>query len=222
MLQAAKTDDGSVSCSMCNWEVSGGRLGRDHKLADVPVNYFRDRLMDWITERLEDGLKQRAIRKAICPDLIDAEIEEYVRLIAEDRKNNDEEENRGSRWFSREERVKRILDFGKLARTHDEAMEIVEMYDAVHEIDSDTDWKMPKPMGIYRDFEKGPKPVEGSVIRPNRGLIERYERGWAANTEIDRDCDQVRAMIKVFCRWIKWNAEYFRMALGSHFGPWQL
>lgn len=47
--------------------VSSGRLGRPHKLDNVPINYFRDRLINWIDESLEapEDMKQEA-RKAIC------------------------------------------------------------------------------------------------------------------------------------------------------------
>lgn len=80
--------DGKGSCTMCfATGISGGRLGRDHQLVDVPIHYFRDRLMDYIAVNLPEDKqdKQEAARTAICPELTDAEIEEYARLIAQER-----------------------------------------------------------------------------------------------------------------------------------------
>ncbi|KAK0646890.1 hypothetical protein B0T16DRAFT_446778 [Cercophora newfieldiana] len=199
---------------ICTGEISGGRLGRDHTLADVPTNYFRDRLMDYIDEQLEDGIKQRATRKAICFDLTDAEIEQYTRLIAEDRVKVEKEADRGCKPLSRQKRIELILESGKLAQTREQATEIILLADAVDDIGSTTDWKMPKPMGIYRDLQRGPKAVKGSVVKPNSAPLKKYESGLATDMEVDRDCDQVRAMIRAFCGSFWWSAESFLVALG--------
>lgn len=51
--------DGEFGCSMSfDSGVGCGRLGRRHTLEDVPVNYVRDRLMDWIGKNDEDELPE--------------------------------------------------------------------------------------------------------------------------------------------------------------------
>jgi hypothetical protein len=66
--------------------LSGGRLGRDHTLEDVPMHYLRDNLVEYISSQMDaDEEKKQAVRKAICPDLVDSQIEKYVRLVEEAR-----------------------------------------------------------------------------------------------------------------------------------------
>ena len=206
--------DGAFSCFMSfDSGVSGGRLGRDHTLEDVPVCYVRDKLMDWIAENLEGPEERKqAAREAICPDLTDAEIEEYTRLIAEDRKKLNEEAERPPTLLTREERARRILDRGRVVNTIGQAMKIVLMNEAVAEIDETIDWETPKPMtGIPRSW----KEVEGSVITPHWAPLA-CEYDVIPDTDVDRDCDQVRAMIKTFLSSWDWSAEAFRLALGAN------
>ena len=193
--------------------VSGGRLGRPHTLEDVPVCYVRDKLMDWIAECLEGPEERKqAAREAICPDLTDAEIEEYARLIAEDRKKLNEEAERPPTPLTREERARRILDHGRVVNTIDQAMKIVLMNEAVAEIDETIDWQTPKPMtGIPRRWKK----VEGSVVTPHWAPLA-CEYDIIPDADVDRDCDQVRAMIKTFLSSWDWSAEAFRLALGAN------
>ncbi|GAB1311772.1 hypothetical protein MFIFM68171_01982 [Madurella fahalii] len=204
--------DGAFFCSMSFGSgVSGGRLGRPHTLEDVPVSYFRDKLMDWIAENLEGPEERRhAARKAICLDLTDAEIEEYTRLCAEDRKRLNEEVARPSAPPTREELARRILENGGMVRTINQAMEIVLMDEAVEAVNDAIDWETPKPMGIRR----GLKEVEGSVVTPYWPPLAS-EYGLVPDTDVDRDCDQVRAMIKTFLSSCDWCAESFRIALGA-------
>jgi len=194
--------------------VSGGRLGRDHQLNDVPVNYFRDRLIDMIgkTTKASEDIKQAA-RKAICPDLTDDEIGEYTRLIAEHGKNRKEEAERPPTPPTREEMAKELLEELDDVKTLDQAMKIIAMNEAVEEIDETIDWETPKPMGIRR----GRKEVEGSVVAPHP-LWPLYglEGVVVPDVDIDRDCDQVRAMIKVFLSSGEWSADTLRMALASN------
>jgi len=208
--------DGSVGCSLSggSWDVSGGRLGRNHTIIDVPINYFRDRLMDWIAESIKDEDQRSVARKAICPDLTDTELAEYARLIAEDRVRMDEEAARPLPPLTREEQVQRMLD-ARVVQTRGQAMKIVLMNEAVREIDSSIDYETPKPMGIFRDYGRGPKQIEGSVVTPHWAPLH-YETELATDMEVDRDCDQVRAMINILCAGFSdWSAETFREALGS-------
>jgi len=57
-------------------------LGRNHTLEDVLSHNLRENLMDYITTQMEED-KQQAVRKAICSDLTDSQIEEYTHLVAE-------------------------------------------------------------------------------------------------------------------------------------------
>ncbi|KAK5652400.1 hypothetical protein OQA88_10592 [Cercophora sp. LCS_1] len=205
------SSEGEFSCMMSagQWTISGGRLGRDHTIDDVPVNYFRDRLMDWIAETVKEDTKE-VCRKAICPDLTDAEIEEYVRLVAEHR----EEMNKTPPPPTREEKIQQILD-SQGARTYNQALKLVLLYEALNEIDESVDHKTPKMVGVQRNFAIGPKPLDGSVYIPHWGMLPR-ERELPPQLEVDRDCDQVRAMIKIFCKTsFDWSLDSFRVALGE-------
>ncbi|KAK3387767.1 hypothetical protein B0H63DRAFT_559224 [Podospora didyma] len=76
---------GVESCSLTGgtWKVSGGRLGRDHTLSDVPNCYVRDCLMDCINRKIEAmERKKKSIRKAAFSDLTEVEIETYCGLVA--------------------------------------------------------------------------------------------------------------------------------------------
>ena len=52
-----------------------------HTLDDVPVNFARDHLMEYIGVNFEAENRRDAARSAICPDLTKVEIEEYARQI---------------------------------------------------------------------------------------------------------------------------------------------
>jgi hypothetical protein len=62
------------------WTVTGGRLGRDHTLEDVPHNHVRDRVMDYINEMIPPQ-KQQSVRRAVFTDLSDADIDTYSSLV---------------------------------------------------------------------------------------------------------------------------------------------
>ncbi|KAK4213578.1 hypothetical protein QBC37DRAFT_285778, partial [Rhypophila decipiens] len=198
--------------------VRGGRLGDNHRhtVSDVPRNYFRDRLMDYIAEHLDgqEELKQAA-RKAICPDLTDGEIKEYSRLIAEDRKQMDEKAAAGVSGerppLTREERARRIMKNDSEIRTLAQAMKIVLINEAIRSIDDSIDCQTPKPMGIRR--RPGTK-VAGSVVLPHYARTRNEDI--VPDDEVDRDCDQVRAMVKKFVTWGSWDIDSFRIALAHN------
>ncbi|KAM7213729.1 hypothetical protein V8F06_010863 [Rhypophila decipiens] len=198
--------------------VRGGRLGNDHRhtVSDVPRNYFRDRLMDYIAEHLDgqEELKQAA-RKAICPDLTDGEIEEYTRLIAEDRKQMDEKAGAGVSGerppLTREERARRIMKNDSEIRTLAQAMKIVLINEAIRSIDDSINCQTPKPMRIRR---RPGTEVTGSVVLPHYARTRNEDI--VPDDEVDRDCDQVRAMIKKFVTWGSWDIDSFRIALAHN------
>jgi len=172
-------------------------------------------LIDYIWENVTDKEKRQASRRAICPDLTDPELGEYTCLIAEDRKKMNEEAERPLTPPTCEEQAQRILEYGRVVRTYDQAIKIVLMNEAAREIDETIDWKTPKPMAIYRNLSRGPRAIVRSVITPHWAQL-RYEGDLNDNMEVDRDCDQIRAMIKTFCCGISsWPPETFREHLGS-------
>jgi hypothetical protein len=174
--------------------------------------------MDYIAENVKDRRKRKAGRKAICPDLTDDEIQEYARLVAEDRKEMDNDVGRPQTVHERAlELLNRNLNSSRAdIKSYNQAMKLVLMHDALGEIDDTVDWETPKRMGISRNFERGPKALQRSVVLPGWAAIPLYEASLTPDAEIDRDCDQVRAMIKVFCDgWGEWSLDEFREALGS-------
>lgn len=180
--------------------VSGGRLGRDHTFEDVPSNYVRDRLMDYTATQMADGgttkaseKKQRAARKALCPDLTDREIQEYL-----DHLDKDKWEKETSKSLSAEveiyNKAQDLLEEKKVG-TYAEGRNLVLLEEALEGVNTDVDLT-PKPLGIRRNVDL-PVLIMGSVVNP--GLLPlRQEDQIVYQYEVDRDCDQIRAMIKIF------------------------
>lgn len=71
------------------WTTGAGLGG--HTLDDVPVNFARDHLMEYIEVYLPVEHRRDAARSAICPDLTKVEIEEYARQITALSERNVEE-----------------------------------------------------------------------------------------------------------------------------------
>ena len=205
---------GDASCTNHGFRyITGGRLGRDHTIDDVPVNYFRDRLMDYISDQLPKS-KQKAARKALCPDLTDDEIDEYSRLVAEERA---ELERSPSPTTRRDKAAKRLMAANTKFRTYEQAMEDVMMHEALDSIDGAVDLKKPNPETAHllkTIRRKYVETIKSSVVVPE-SPVTRYEAAIVPQAEIDRDCDQVRAMIKAFI-WPRgsWHLSDFRTALG--------
>jgi len=211
--------DGKHACTLKpggKWEVSGGRLGRDHTLEDVPVHFVRDCLMDQIGRFMisaSEGRKQ-AWRKALCSDLTDDEIAEYARVIDKDRVRTFQP------GFSRarDEEAKRVLAANKgnkSVRSYKQAMEVVMLNEAFDGVDGTVDYKTSKKGGhtVERQFEGAPKTISRSVVLPRSAPLE-VEKVAVPRAVVDKDCDQVRAMIKTFCSSGDWTLDYFREALG--------
>ena len=200
--------------------VRGGRLGSGHlhTMEDVPVNYFRDRLIDWVADCFEGSeAEKQALRRAICPDLSDKEITDYARLIAADKmekesKAEQEDARERTREWTQEERARELLkaDRGRAFKTPAQAMKAIMLQDAIDEVDETIDYQTPKLVGVRR---KTTQQVEGSVVTPHwSGTC--HETGLVPDEMVDRDCDQVRAMIKVFLSAWDWDSENFRSAFG--------
>ncbi|KAI0836933.1 hypothetical protein F5Y06DRAFT_272613 [Hypoxylon sp. FL0890] len=181
--------------------VSDGRLGRDHMLSDVPNHYVRDRLMDYINTQLEEDQRENA-RKAVFSDLTPAEIEQYSALIMKKA-----EEDRPK---THEEMIALIAGNRRIA-TARERMYVLQQAMALEEVDTYVDLT-PKPGFAIRDYRR-PGPICRSVVEPGRHQLTPAEQSINPGTDIDRDCDQIRAMIAIFITKTEWTADQFRLTL---------
>lgn len=195
------------------WEVS-------HTIDDVPVHFLRDKLMVYTISGLEDedasflSDKREAAMEALCPDLTQSQRYQYRNLIIEDQRRINSPEYTPARY----EEAKRILAANKgnrSIRSYEQAMQVVLLKEAFDAVDASIDYKTPKDarFPIMRDFEGAPKLIVRSVVVPHSAPL-RAERMFLPTTTVDRDCDQVRAMVKTFCSTGDWTLEDFREALG--------
>ncbi|KAI1645205.1 uncharacterized protein F4817DRAFT_344596 [Daldinia loculata] len=186
-----------------NGLVSYGRLGRDHMLADVPNQYVRDRLMDYIITQLEED-QQECAKKAVFPDLSVAELEQYTVLILKKA-----EENKPK---TRSEMIARIVG-KKVLRTESEIERVLGQAYAMDQVDKDDDLT-PQPGFSIRNYGRL-EPLAHSVVRPGLKELTPEESELNIGTDIDNDCDQIRTMIVCFVDGKGWTADQFRWALGN-------
>jgi hypothetical protein len=217
----AMGDDKRSPTLMFHEGVRGGRLGRDHTLEDVPNHYVRDCLIDYINDELPAD-RRKAAHKAVFNDLTPAEVEEYSTMIR--RQKDGAEAIAGGYYLPPErtegdqklvERLKRIAKTTPI-RTPLEASNIWQQEIKFEAIDESIDLA-PRPGCGTRNYSQL-EPIVKSVIKPDSKPLE-MERGldqlMFRETEIDRDCDQLRAMIKIFTRGYAWTPDKFRLALGG-------
>ncbi|KAI0849451.1 hypothetical protein F5Y00DRAFT_235715 [Daldinia vernicosa] len=172
-------------------------------LADVPNQYVRDRLMDYIVTQLEDDQKERA-KKAVFSDLNATELEQYSALI-----EKKAEENKPK---TREEMIARIV--GKRPLTTDSEKErVVNQAYALDQVDMDDDLT-PQPGFSIRNYERL-EPLSHSVFRPGLRELTPEESVLNTGVDIDKDCDQIRTMIACFVDGKGWTADQFRWTLGN-------
>ncbi|KAI0010917.1 hypothetical protein F4779DRAFT_575966 [Xylariaceae sp. FL0662B] len=194
------------------WTVSGGRLGRDHTLEDVPNHYVRDRLMDYIDTQLEEDKRDNA-RAAVFPDLSPDERSQYSAHIAKQRQDDEAQEERDMRG----ETVRDILG-GKRVKNYSELENVWRQADVIDAIDEKIDLTPDLGRGLgggsRRDYERY-SPISCSVVEPGKKEQLLRERSVEAGDSIDRNCDQIRAMIKLFTRGGEWTVDQFRLALGG-------
>ncbi|KAI1468221.1 uncharacterized protein F4812DRAFT_358944 [Daldinia caldariorum] len=170
-------------------------------LADVPNNYVRDRLMDYIITQLEEHQQENA-KKAVFPDLSATELEQYTALIM---KKIEE-----SRPKTRDEMISQIAG-SKPIKTDDEMKSVLDQAYAIGEVDQDIDLTSQPRCGI-RSYAR-PGPIIRSVVQPGLKELTREESRLDVGTDIDLDCDQIRAMIVRFVNGSGWTADQFRLAL---------
>ncbi|KAI1455153.1 hypothetical protein F4805DRAFT_437023 [Annulohypoxylon moriforme] len=196
--------------------VSGGRLGRNHMLSDVPNHYVRDRLMDYIDTQLQDDaqlqgctqpeveeIQQRA-RLAVFSDLSPSEIEQYSALVAKWVKKNQPKTS---------EELIAIVAGDRPIRTESEKGRVLEQGYALEDVYQFVDLT-PKPGFAKRTYGR-PFSIGCSVVEPGLKKATPEERDLDPGTDIDRDCDQIRAMIAIFAFQKEWTVDEFRLVLGD-------
>ncbi|KAK7921631.1 hypothetical protein PG985_009653 [Apiospora marii] len=220
-----------------DWEVHGGRLGRDHTLEDVPNHYLRDRLMSF-TNRCMPKDQSPEARRRVFSDLNEGEIAAYSRIIRKDEATlgHGYQLGSGSEWRERcarhekqQKRLQKMDSITKIAHETEflsnmgQAAELEEQHRFMDHIDPDIDMT-PHPIGQHRNYDDLP-PIWASVFHfghRNREPSKPSPRERKAlpapfYSEINYDCDQVRALVKRFIRADLpriWDLEKFRLVCG--------
>ncbi|KAI2463919.1 hypothetical protein F4781DRAFT_96650 [Annulohypoxylon bovei var. microspora] len=183
--------------------VSGGRLGRDHMLSDVPNHYARDRLMDYINTQLEEDQRERA-RLAVFSDLSPAEIGQYsvlvMQMMEKIRPKTDAE-------------LIALVAGDKPIKTDQERARVLQQGSALEDVYQRVDLT-PKPGFATRTYDR-PGPIIYSVAELGLRELTPAERDLDPGTDIDRDCDQIRAMIAIFANRKEGAVDQFRLTLGQ-------
>ena len=171
--------------------ITGGRLGRDHTLEDVPTCYVRDRVMDYINDQLPEETRAD-VRRAVFSDLTEAEINQYSALIAEERIEAENETPPPSRPGA--------------SRHLDRQQEVL------CAIDDAIDLEPGLSPVLRRNISSS---ITSSVVK-TRGVDPLpVERLVQVDDEIHHDCDQVRAMVRRFITTGEWTMDEFRLTLGG-------
>lgn len=184
--------------------VSGGRLGRDHMLIDVPNHHVRDRLMDYINTQLEEDQRERA-RLAVFADLSPAQIEEYSALVTQLVKK---------RQPRTTEELIALVAGDRPIRTDSERRRVIAQGMALEDVYLDVD--LTPKLGFGKRTYDRLGPIICSVVDPNEQRLTLEERDLKdPEMDIDRDCDQIRAMIAMLAFKKEWTLDQFRLALGD-------
>jgi hypothetical protein len=190
--------------------VHGGRLGRDHKLSDVPNHFVRDQIMDYLSqaEQYEEDKKQEA-RTAVFSDLSPSDISAYSALFS----TTVEEELDEEYADDDHDRLEEIMKTHKpKPKSLLEAKNILQQEKLLDSIPDDT-LDLTK-RGTYGRLDMDFEGVFKSVVKPGSHKLD-YEAEVKCPTTIDLDCDQVRACIERFTHGGIWSIDQFRLALGQ-------
>ncbi|KAI3391040.1 hypothetical protein diail_8091 [Diaporthe ilicicola] len=191
----------------------GGRLGRDHihTLSDVPNHFIRDFLVEQMEERvneaaeLSEDQRQTALR-ALLPDLTADEVKEYCDISAKRREDEDRayrakygipEADATPEQIRKYELKCIMLIYG--FKHERQAEDVLKQQEAVKSVDTTVDLTPRVRPGAVRKYEKY-GPLTRSVIFPS-GPKLLSETKLAPPVQMDRDCDQIRLMIRRFCLW---------------------
>ncbi|KAI1116812.1 hypothetical protein F5Y14DRAFT_405318 [Nemania sp. NC0429] len=211
-----------------NWDtfkVTGGRLGptEEHTLADVPNCYVRDCLMA-STFTCIDKEKRDLVREEVFSDLTLSQIKEYAEIIEG---MEHEAQTHGSAKAKKRPKPSKAVDRARSVReiqyrrkiSPQEAECIMKQEELLDVIDSTINLA-PDPSFAARRMKR-PQPHQTlfssrprySVLKPGALIEEGDEVSVPSDSDIDRDCDQVRAMIKILVREGHWTMEQFTRAL---------
>lgn len=191
----------------------GGRLGpeRNHTLSGVPNHFIRDFLLEQIDEGVNEaeelGEDQRqAARRALFPDLTAEQVSEYSEALAKKR----EDDARAYRAkYGIPEKDATPEEIRKCEITHimlchgfkheRQAETVLQLHEALKAVDTTVDLTPRVRPGAVRDYGKY-GPLRRSVLWPGteRGPC-RIENMISPPVEMDRDCDQIRLIIRRFC-----------------------
>lgn len=228
-------EDGTSGTMRLAEGVHGGRLGRDvsHTLEDIPNNYMRDQIMDYINDQVAES-KRADVRKAVFDDLTTAEIEKYSACVAKERKDKETADlappaNTGSKQTTRTRKRlsedERIDALGGGVVDYDDDLSILVVPDDIrsramaNKVDQEAvldqiphvDLTLRPDCG-YRDDDY-PDYIPHSVVTPGLRTKLPVERDLVLERKMDRDFDQVRTMIKEFTSESDWTVDDFRLAL---------
>jgi hypothetical protein len=179
--------------------VSGGRLGRDHKLTDVPNHFVRDQIMDYINqaEQYDEDTKQKA-RTTVFLDLGLSDIAAYSALFSTtveeelDKEYDDDDDDDDDH----DDRLEEIMKTHKpKPKSLLEAKNILQQEALLDSIPDDT-LDLSK-RGFCGHLDMDLEGVFKSVVKLGSHKLD-YESEITCPTTIDLDCDQIRACIERF------------------------
>jgi hypothetical protein len=163
--------------------------------------------MDYTTTEVPT-FKQRTVCKALCPELMNRQITEYLDLLARDKWEKEAPKRLAEETYDKAHELLEEKKVGTLA----EGRNLVLLNDAIEKVNTDVDLT-PKPLGIRRNIDL-PVLIPGSVVKP--GFFPLDQEGKIVyQYEVDRDCDQIRAMIKIFLDEGEWTQAQFCRAAGG-------
>jgi hypothetical protein len=187
--------------------VHGGRLGRDHTLADVPNHFVRDNIMDYINQAEVEEDKKQEFRTAVFSDLSPSDISAYSAAIStgmDEERHKDQEED---------DRLYEIMETHKpKPKSMLEAKNILQQ-EALLDNVPDDDLDLTR-LGTYGNLDFDFEGPFKSVVKPGSHKPD-YEEEIDRPSTIDIDCDQVRACINRFTHGGIWDIDSFRLALGQ-------
>lgn len=217
--------------------VSGGRFGRErkHTLSDVPNHFVRDFLLEQVDDKVNEGAalnedQRNAARKTLYPDLTADQLSKYSQVLKKKRED-DQRAYRAENGIPEEDATPEQIRKCALKRImlchgfkHERQAEtVLQLHEAAEAVDTTVDLTSSVRPGAVRDYEKY-GPLRRSVLwpGPERGPC-RIENMISPPLQMDRDCDQIRLIIRRFCledrapaypRDWEFNIDNFHSALG--------
>lgn len=180
-------------------------MGRDHTLDDVPNHYVRDFLLSYINNiRGYTEEQKEAGRKALFPDLTSGDVKDYSALLAKKMEDEEDDERMSMGIPGRNAPPEEIRKYRlkMIMMTHEvknekQAEAILRQQDVVRAIDGSVDLEPIETPIATRQYERW-KQLTYSVLKPNE-LRSHDESALEPPRQIDRNCDQIRLMIRRFC-----------------------